>query len=102
TLGSGMNQLLSTTEAALTEVGRVLGALASGDLSQRITANYSGTFGRLKNDANVTGEKLSSIIDEVRMAADALSSASAQVSATAQSLAQSASEQATNVDQTSA
>jgi methyl-accepting chemotaxis protein len=101
TLGSGMNQLLSTTEAALTEVGRVLGALASGDLSQRITANYAGTFGRLKNDANTTGEKLSSIIDEVRMAADALSSASAQVSATAQSLAQSASEQATNVDQTS-
>lgn len=101
TLGSGMNQLMGTTEAALAEVARVLGALAAGDLSQRITANYSGTFGRLKNDANTTGEKLSSIIDEVRVAADALSSASAQVSATAQSLAQSASEQATNVDQTS-
>jgi methyl-accepting chemotaxis protein len=101
TLGSGVNQLMSTTEGALAEVVRVLGALASGDLSQRITAAYSGTFGRLKDDANTTGEKLSSIMDEVRVAADALSSASSQVSATAQSLAQSASEQATNVDQTS-
>jgi len=79
----------------------VLSALAAGDLTQRITAEYSGTFAQLKHDANATGEKLSSIIDEVRVAADALSSASAQVSATAQSLAQAASEQATSVDQTS-
>ncbi|HEX2871527.1 MAG TPA: methyl-accepting chemotaxis protein [Polyangiaceae bacterium] len=101
TLGSGVNQLMGTIDTALADVARVLAALASGDLSQRITAEYHGTFGRLKDDANTTGEKLSSIIDEVRVAADALSAASGQVSATAQSLAQSASEQATSVDQTS-
>ena len=101
TMASGVNELMGTTEAALGEVVRVLSALAAGDLTQRITAEYSGTFAQLKHDANATGEKLSSIIDEVRVAADALSSASAQVSATAQSLAQAASEQATSVDQTS-
>jgi len=100
TLGSNVNQLMSTTETALNELARVLAALASGDLSQRITTDYQGTFGQLKSDANTTGEKLSSIIDEVRVAADALSAASGQVSATAQSLAQSASEQATSVDET--
>lgn len=101
TLATGVNELMSTTEAALAEVVRVLSALATGDLSQRITADYAGTFGQLKNDANTTGEKLSGIIEEVRAAADALTAASSQVSATAQSLAESASEQATNVDQTS-
>ncbi len=70
TLGSNVNELMSTTETALGEVARVLAALASGDLSQRITADYSGTFGQLKSDANATGEKLSSIIEEVRAAAD--------------------------------
>jgi methyl-accepting chemotaxis protein len=100
-LGGSVNELMSTTETALAEVARVLSALASGDLSQRIAAEYSGTFGQLKNDANTTGEKLTSIIDEVRAAADALSSASGQVSATAQSLAESASQQATSVDHTS-
>lgn len=100
TLGSNVNQLMSTTETALNELARVLAALASGDLSQRITTEYQGTFGQLKSDANTTGEKLSSIIDEVRVAADALSAASGQVSATAQSLAQGASEQATSVDET--
>ena len=100
-LGNSVNDLMTTTETALADVARVLAALATGDLSQRINSEYQGTFGELKRDANTTGEKLSSIIDEVRSAADALTSASAQVSATAQSLAQSSSEQATNVDQTS-
>ncbi|HXK20483.1 MAG TPA: methyl-accepting chemotaxis protein [Polyangiaceae bacterium] len=101
TLGHNVNELMSTTETALAEVARVLAALANGDLTQRITAEYSGTFGQLKSDANTTGEKLSSIIDEVRSAADALTAASSQVSATAQSLAESASAQATSVDHTS-
>lgn len=101
-LGRSVNQLLSTTDGALAEVARVLGALAAGDLTQRIQADYAGTFGQLKADANTTGEKLSSIIDEVRTAVSALTAAASQVSATAQSLAQAASEQATSVDQTSA
>jgi methyl-accepting chemotaxis protein-1 (serine sensor receptor) len=101
TLANGMNGLLETSEVGLNEVVRVLGALATGDLTQRITADYSGTFGQLKDDANATGEKLSSIIEDVRTAADALTSASEQVSATAQSLAQSASEQASGVERTS-
>lgn len=100
-LASGVNQLMGTTDAALSEIARVLSALASGDLTQRITTDYSGTFGQLQQDANTTGEKLTEIIDEVRTAADALTAAASQVSATAQSLAQAASEQATNVDQTS-
>jgi methyl-accepting chemotaxis protein len=100
TLGNGVNELMGTIETALADVARVLSGLAQGDLTQRIDADYSGTFRQLKDDANTTGEKLSSIIEEVRAAADALTSASAQVSATAQSLAQAASEQATSVDQT--
>jgi methyl-accepting chemotaxis protein len=102
TLGNNVNQLMATTETALADVARVLAALASGDLSQRITEDYAGTFGKLKSDANATGEKLTSIIGEVRSAADALTAAASQVSATAQSLAESASTQATSVDQTSA
>jgi methyl-accepting chemotaxis protein-1 (serine sensor receptor) len=102
TLATGMNELVQTSEAGLAEVARVLGALASGDLTQRITADYSGTFGQLKDDANATGEKLSEIIEDVRNAADALSSASEQVSSTAQSLSQSASEQASGAERTSA
>ncbi len=100
-LSRGMNQLMETTEVGLNEVVRVLNGMANGDLSQRITRDYSGIFGQLKDDANASGEKLTAIITDVRTAADALTSASNQVSSTAQSLSQSASEQAAGVERTS-
>jgi methyl-accepting chemotaxis protein-1 (serine sensor receptor) len=100
-LSQGMNTLMETSDTGLSEVVRVLSGIASGDLTQRITRDYDGIFGQLKNDANASGEKLSSIIADVRVAADALNSAASQVSATAQALSQAASEQASGVERTS-
>ncbi|MCX7273234.1 MAG: methyl-accepting chemotaxis protein [Burkholderiales bacterium] len=101
-LARNINQLMGTSEVGLNEVVRVLSALTRGDLTQRIDGDYAGTFGRLRDDANATCEKLTEIIGEVRSAADALTGASEQVSSTAQSLSQGASEQAAGVEQTSA
>ncbi|PTT79281.1 chemotaxis protein [Pelomonas sp. HMWF004] len=101
-LCDGVNALMETTAVIADDVGRVFSALSSGDLSQRITREYKGVFGRLKNDANETSEKLASVIEEVRGAADALTGAANQVSATAQSLSQAASEQASSVEETTA
>ncbi len=101
TLAGGMNRLMDTSEVGLNEVVRMLKALATGDLTQRITADYYGTFGELKEYSNTTTDQLASIIGDVRNAADALTSASEQVSSTAQSLSQSASEQAAGVERTS-
>ena len=100
-LANGMNKLMDTSETGLNEVVRMLKALSTGDLSQRITQDYSGTFGELKEYSNTTSEQLAGIIGDVRNAADALTSASEQVSSTAQSLSQSASEQASGVERTS-
>ncbi len=64
-LCTGVNSLVETTSVIFADVARVLGALATGDLSQRITRDYAGTFGQVKSDANDTSEKLGSIIDDV-------------------------------------
>jgi methyl-accepting chemotaxis protein len=96
-----LNALMQTADTGLSDVSRVLAALANGDLDQKITANYKGTFDRLKDDSNTTVERLRGIIGEVRSAADSLSSASAQISSTAQSISQAATEQASSVEQTS-
>jgi len=100
-LSEGMNRLMDSSEAGLNEVLRMLKALAAGDLTERMTGDFEGTFGELKEYSNSTAEQLASIIGEVRNAAEALTSASEQVSSTAQSLAQSASEQAAGVERTS-
>ncbi len=101
-LCEGINSLLETTGVVFGDVGRVLGALSGGDLSQRIEREYEGVFGRVKEDANATCEKLSAVIDEVRAAGEALTGAANQVSSTAQSLSQAASEQASSVEETTA
>ncbi|MGH6646740.1 methyl-accepting chemotaxis protein [Aquabacterium sp.] len=64
-LCSGVNALLETTRVIFDDVGRVLGALSAGDLTQRIERDYSGLFGQVKDDANATSEKLANIIEDV-------------------------------------
>lgn len=84
------------------DVSRVFSGLANGDLGQRITRESTGIFAQVKDDANSTAEKLTTIIEDVSAAADALVTASEQVSATAQSMSQATSEQAASVEETSA
>jgi methyl-accepting chemotaxis protein len=101
-LAAAMNQLLETSDGVMTDTARALEALSQGDLTHRITREYHGLFGQVKDSANSTADKLTNVIGEVRAAADALTGAANQVSATAQSLSQAASEQAASVEQTSA
>ena len=61
----GVNTLMETTSVIFSDVGRVFGALAEGDLSQRITREYNGIFGKVRNDANTTTDKLANIIEDV-------------------------------------
>jgi methyl-accepting chemotaxis protein len=101
-IAAGMNQLVQTSEQSLSDVARVLMAMAEGDLTQRMTRDYGGLFGTVKDSVNTTSTNLTRVIGEVRSAANALTSAAAQVSATAQSLSQAANQQAASVSQTSA
>ncbi len=64
-LCGGVNALMETTSIIFSDVVRVFGGLAAGDLSQRVTRDYAGTFGQLKADANETSEKMAGIIDDV-------------------------------------
>lgn len=88
-VGENINELMTTSQVGLEDVARMLDALARGDLTQRIEAEYKGMFGRLKASSNATAEQLGKTIADVRGAADALNQAAGQVSATAQSLSQS-------------
>jgi methyl-accepting chemotaxis protein len=102
TLSTAMNQLIATSEEAMNDTAQALIALAEGDLTHRITRDYQGLFGQVKDSANATAENLTRVIEEVRAASDALTGAAGQVSATAQSLSQAASQQAASVEETTA
>jgi len=98
----GVNGTLDAIVGPINEVRRIMSAIEQGDLTQNIANDYQGDFKALKEAVNNTVAKLSDTITQVRTAADALTNASGQVSATAQSLSQSSSEQAASVEESSA
>ncbi len=101
-LGDGMNKLTQTSEASLNEVVRVLGALAKGDLTEKITNEYHGTFGRLKDDSNTTVEQLTEVIGHIKEAADTINTASKEIASGNTDLSQRTEEQASSLEETAA
>jgi methyl-accepting chemotaxis protein len=101
-LAVAINTLSGTTSRVIEDVVRVIGRVAEGDLRQTIEQEYEGLFRQLKESINAAVGKLSRTVSEVRDAAETLSGASQQVSATAQTINQGASSQAASVEETSA
>jgi methyl-accepting chemotaxis protein len=99
-LGEGMNQLLQTSETGLNEVVRVLGALSRGDLTEKITNEYSGTFGQLKDDSNSTVEQLKEIIGQIKEAVESINTGAKEIAQGNQDLSQRTEEQASSLEET--
>jgi len=99
-LAESLNQLLQTSEVGLSEVVRVLAALAKGDLTETITAEYRGTFGQLKDDANATVEQLTQIIGQIKLATDAISTAAKEIASGNMDLSSRTEEQAASLEET--
>lgn len=99
-LSVGLNTLTSTVEVALNDVSRVLGAMAKGDLSERITRDYKGTFGQLKNDANITADILTDVITTIRTSSNAISIAANEIAQGNEDLSLRTEEQASSLEET--
>ncbi|MEQ1882680.1 MAG: methyl-accepting chemotaxis protein [Burkholderiales bacterium] len=101
-LGEGINELVSTSASGLDEIIRVLGALARGDLTQRITNDYRGLFGQLKEDANKTVNQLTTIIGQIKESAETIGMASKEIAAGNTDLSQRTEEQSASLEETAA
>ena len=101
-LGEGINELMQTSDRGLQEVVRMLGSLARGDLTDRITNEYHGTFGQLKDDANATSDKLKEIIGQIKNATDTINTASGEIASGNTDLSQRTEEQASSLEETAA
>jgi methyl-accepting chemotaxis protein len=97
----GINDTLDAVIGPLNEVSRVLLAMEKGDLTQTITAQYSGNPEELRQAVNNTVATISHTVSEVIAATDQLGHASAQISGASQALSQAATEQASTVEETS-
>jgi methyl-accepting chemotaxis protein len=81
-------------------VVRVLGALARGDLTEKISAQYSGTWGRMKDDANTTVDKLTAIVGQIKESTESINTASREIASGNTDLSSRTEEQAASLEET--
>ena len=99
-LAKGINQLLDTCQVGFNDVIRVLSALAQGDLTQRMDAEYSGTFAELKVNLNQTIDSLGEMVVAIKSASDDINSAASDISAGSEDLSSRTEEQAASLEET--
>jgi len=101
-LGENLNELMETSETGLNEVVRVLEALARGDLTEKITNDYYGTFGQLKDDSNITVEKLKEIVNGIKEVTNHINTGAKEIASGNNDLSHRTEEQAASLEQTAA
>ncbi len=93
TIIQGMNDTLDAVYAPINEAIIVLEKIASGDLSVKITKEYSGDHERIKSSINYVTQSLGKTIRDVSQAVAAAASAANQISSSTEEMAAGAQEQ---------
>ena len=91
----------SRMEAFMVEAKRVLGALAQGDLTARMTQACEGELEPIKTSLNTAVQNLAQTITAVREAVESVSAGAEQITQGNEDLAQRTSEQASSLEETS-
>ena len=101
-LAGSVNNLVSTVDRGIADVGQVLTALANTDLTRRMTGDYSGAFAKLKADANGVADTLTDIIGRLKGTSGTLKTATGEILAGANDLSERTTRQAAAIEETSA
>ncbi len=99
-LSLGINNLVDVSERVINDTVRMMSAMAKGDLTQSIDADYHGAFGKLKDDANTTINKLTEVMGKINSDADAVLTGSHELSQGNSNLSLRTEQQAANLEET--
>ncbi|CAN7482300.1 methyl-accepting chemotaxis protein [Pararhizobium sp. LjRoot235] len=97
-----VNELVGSIDQAVSEVRRVIAALADADLSQSMEGQFLGAFAELQQNVNATMLTLRSTMHNVRGAAGTIKESSAELSSAANDLSKRTEQQAAALEETAA
>ncbi len=101
-LSRNLNLLLGSVNDNLNELEIMLDGLAKGDLTQTITKDYQGVFGRVKISINTATKSLKNIIVEIKDTTDIVSAAAKEIAVSNNDLLHRTEEQAASLEETAA
>ena len=99
---AGVNGTLDSIVEPINEVVRVMGALANSDLTEKITANYQGTFATLCDNVNISVNNLGQAVSTIKEATDSINTAAKEISAGNADLSHRTEQQAASLEETAA
>jgi methyl-accepting chemotaxis protein len=99
-LGESINQMLVTTDSVISETVSALERIANGDMTHTIDTEYQGTYGVIKDNANLTVARLTDIVTQIKSVAGAINVSASEISAGNIDLSQRTEEQASSLEET--
>ena len=99
---TALNRLMAEAGGGLQDIGRVVSAIATGDLQQRVEKAYPGAFGVLAQDVNRTAEQLTGIVGGILHASDTITTAAGEIASGNGDLSRRTEQQAANLEETAA
>ncbi|MFA6061840.1 MAG: methyl-accepting chemotaxis protein [Gallionella sp.] len=102
TLSQGINGLVEAAHGVIGETVGSLERISQGDFSQRIETNYQGSFGEIKDNANLTVERLTETMQRIKEAAETISTASKEIASGNTDLSSRTEQQASSLEETAA
>ena len=101
-LASSINTLVETVDRGISATDGVLSAMADADLTRRVEGNFAGKFGRLRDNTNRVAERLRDLMEQVYRSSRSLKTATGEILAGANDLAERTTRQAASIEETSA
>jgi methyl-accepting chemotaxis protein len=99
---SRKKRAVDSINVMVNDLGGILTEVADGGLTIRVTQDYEGEFGKVKEALNKALDALEEAIARASVGAQQVASASNQIAAGSQALAQGASEQASTLEEVTA
>ena len=101
-LVTGITQINDVVDRATIESANVLGALACGDLTQKVETDYEGRFQELKLSINSTIETLAKTVDTIKMTTIEVANSVHDINIGAENLSLRAEAEASSLEETAA
>jgi len=101
-VAKGMNEMLDSIVAPISEVKRVVGDLAGGELNSRMQGDFEGEFSELDDSLQAAMVKLEDIVSEIRGSSGQIASGAEEISKGNSTLSSRTEAQAASLEETAA
>jgi methyl-accepting chemotaxis protein len=99
-LAHNINQMVESTDGVINETVAALERIANGDMTQQIETQYQGAYALIKDNANLTIQRLTDIVSEIKAVAHATNVSATEIAAGNIDLSQRTEEQASSLEET--